>query len=206
MAAAGARGAGSGADASAGQQPGTARRPAFRINQLVRQRWCFRRAVVRTLLLVQQQQVGPSWNEGQQQPQQPQLQQPQQSSGLMRRQPRRGARAAKAASAREQRPAGPHWHPSFDPAAVTAEQLAAAGEQLSAPARAAAAAAEQEASGVDALAAARRSSHRPPAAGAVGGAAGEAASAACVRGAVAKPPQLLKQHVPCTDATQVSLM
>jgi hypothetical protein len=186
----GGRGASPGT-AAAAPGPGS-RWPAFRINRLVRQRWLFRKALVRALLLLQQQHLEATGGET--------ASEAHQAGSRAGRQPRRGATAAK--------PAGSiallrQWHPSFDPTAVTAPELAAAGEQLAAPGRATALAAAQEAAEADALAAARRL-----AAGSSHGRQSSAAAAAAPGGssqrATARPPQLMKQHAPCTDSTQAS--
>lgn len=181
------------------------RRPVFRVNQSVRQRWIFRRALVRTLLLLQLQVTG--W---------PAPVQQQAASGKTAG---RQARRRSSAPQQQQQQQQVQWQPGFDPAAVTAAQLQAAGEQLSAPARAAAEAAEQEAADADALATARRlagssGSTAPLRAGgkagrgsggsSKGGGAGSgfAAPTARQQGA-ARPPQLMKQYPPCTDTTQM---
>ncbi len=183
-AAEGSEAAGGGEGAAAG---GKQRRPVFRVNQLVRQRWCFRRALVRVLLLLQEQ-----------------------TTGLVAPL-RQGRRSGSGAPLSEQQV---RWQPGFDPAAVTAAQLQAAGEQLSAPARAAAAAAEREAADADALATARRLAggsaalQRAGTAGRRGGgAAGQgdtaAAAVAARQQGAARPPQLMKQYPACTDTTQM---
>ncbi len=198
-----AAGAAGGAPAAAADGLPAGRRPAIRVNRLTRQRWCFRRALMRALLLVQQQQVGTAAVT---------LPKPHVVPAQLGRRADDGARSAVRTAplvgqSEDEQPAS--WHPGFDPASVTAAQLAAAGDALSAPTRAAAAAAEQEAANADALQAARR----------LTGAGGPASSAA-VRGgseqpaaggketavgqrAAARPPQLMKQHAPCTDTTQV---
>ncbi|KAL4447650.1 hypothetical protein ABPG75_004869 [Micractinium tetrahymenae] len=189
------------------------RRRAFRVNRLVRQRWCFRRALVRALLLVQQQQVGSAAVA---------LPQVAAAPGQRGRQTRSGgAGTAEATATTASQPEGERqagWHPEFDPASVTAAQLAAAGQALSTPARAAAAAAEREAAAADALQAARRLAggsavgvSRPGTGGPGRGrgakpdrsTAGDNASAGAGQRAAARPPQLLKQHAPCTDTTQM---
>lgn len=198
-----AAGAAGGAPAAAADGLPAGRRPAIRVNRLTRQRWCFRRALVRALLLVQQQQVGTAAVT---------LPKPRAVPAQLGRRAAGGARSAARTApldgqSVDEQPAS--WHPGFDPASVTAAQLAAAGDALSAPTRAAATAAEQEAANADALQAARRLTG-----------AGGAASSAAVRGgreqpaaggketvvgqrAAARPPQLMKQHAPCTDTTQV---
>ena len=157
----------------------------FRVNQLVRQRWCFRRALVRVMLLLQEQATG--------------LAAPLQQ-------------ARRRSSAAQQKQQQVQWQPGFDPAAVTASQLQAAGEQLSAPARAAAEAAEREAADADALATARRlagvtaAPQRAATTGRGGGVAagqGSAPAAAARQQGAARPPQLMKQYPACTDTTQM---
>ena len=182
------------------------RRPVFRVNQSVRQRWFFRRALVRTLLLLQQQATGT-----------PALLLQQAASGKTAG--RQARRRSSAAQQQQQQQQQVQWQPGFDPAAVTAVQLQAAGEQLSAPAREAAEAAEQEAADADALATARRLAgssgsatplHAGGKAGRGGGGSskgggtgiGAAAPTARQQGA-ARPPQLMKQYPPCTDTTQM---
>jgi hypothetical protein len=216
-----------------GEAPGPAqpKRRVFRVNKLVRQRWCFRRALVRALLLVQRQQLagqagaegaaaaGPEAGSehggaqaeagavGVQQVEVP-------SPRAARRLPRRGPGSASRGQAAPNRRApvegasgSVQWHPSFDPGAITEEQLVAAGEQLAAPARAAAEAAEREAGEADALVAARRG-RRSGVPAQEGREAGQAAGPGAGRDrpqtASAAPPQLLKQHAPCLDTTEVS--
>ena len=190
--------------AAAGQLAGSqGRRPTVRVNQLARQRWLFRRALVRALLLLQQRQVGTAAVAAT----------PADDDAPAAKRPagkRRAAAEAGAAAGSQLQ-----WHPGFDPAGVTAERLAAAGEQLAAPARAQAAAAEREAADADALAAARRlarSSRAPSPAAAtassvVGGSStadGASAGGGQRRvGAAARPPQLMKQYAPCTDTSEL---
>jgi hypothetical protein len=192
------------AAAAAGPQPAPAQRRQFRVNKAVRQRWCFRRALVRALLLLQQQHLGSPASAGGAEQQREDSQQQQQEQ--QRRRPRRGKGSAAAPSSLGGVVAPwqqGRWHPSFDTEAVTSDQLAAAGNLLAAPLRAAAAAAEQEASAADALQAARRSRRRDAAAPAAPAAAAAGGVAAGLLLAGAKPPQLLKQHAPCTDTTEV---
>jgi hypothetical protein len=195
-----------GAAGAAFLQP--AKRTVVRVNKLTRQRWCFRRALVRALLLVQQQQLAGAVRDKvkQQQQQQQQQQKPDVAGETVlpsmapaggRRQPKRGARAKQAAAGTPApASAGAGWQAGFDPAAVTAEQLSAAGDALSGPSRAAAAAAAAEGA-VDALAAVRRSKRSQA------GDKSEKAGTAGSQRAAARPPQILKQHVPCTDTTKV---
>ena len=188
-----------------------ARQPPARVNKAIRQQWYFRRAAMRAMLHLYRRHCepeasrpaaasdpGPYDGSKGQQEQPGQRQQPQRSS--RRAAPTAAAAPAGAAASVQQLIALKAWPASFNLAAIDEAQLRAAADELSAGAWAAAAAARAEAAEADALAAARRLAAEDAGSGAASGTS-KAAGAPALPAQLARPPQLLKKHPPCTDTT-----